>query len=211
MKFRMPACGSVASWRKRASGRRSTSRPARRRGGRARGRRRQAAQRRRRSSRSRGSGSRRSRAGRCRRRRRASADDRFACSRAAGRGGRPTGGVAAPARRLPARRRRSPRQPTARASWAPIRPSLGAGSSELLGLVDVVADGAASAADRRTARSCRHPTRACPARTSTASRRRRTPGGDAERERARGDLLTLPVGRHEDVGRGEQVGDLVDR
>ena len=37
------------------------------------------------------------------------------------------------------------------------------------------------------------------------------PAAMRERERARGDLLAVPVRRHEDVGRGEQVGDLVDR
>ena len=36
-------------------------------------------------------------------------------------------------------------------------------------------------------------------------------GCDAERERARRDLLTSAVRRHEDVGRCEEVGDLVDR
>ena len=35
-------------------------------------------------------------------------------------------------------------------------------------------------------------------------------GGDRERERAGGDLLPVAVRRDEDVGRGEQVGQLVD-
>ena len=35
--------------------------------------------------------------------------------------------------------------------------------------------------------------------------------GDRVRQRARGDLLPVAVRRHEDVGRGEQVGELVDR
>ena len=36
-------------------------------------------------------------------------------------------------------------------------------------------------------------------------------GGDRERQRAGGDLLAVAVRRHEDVGHGEQVGELVDR
>ena len=35
--------------------------------------------------------------------------------------------------------------------------------------------------------------------------------GDRERERARGDLLAVAVRRHEHVGGGEQIGQLVDR
>jgi hypothetical protein len=43
--------------------------------------------------------------------------------------------------------------------------------------------------------------------------RRRNDGaacGNAEGERARRDLLAVPVRGHEDVGRGEQVGDRID-
>ena len=36
-------------------------------------------------------------------------------------------------------------------------------------------------------------------------------GRDRERERAGGDLLAVAVRRHEDVGRGEQIGKLADR
>ena len=42
-------------------------------------------------------------------------------------------------------------------------------------------------------------------------RDRGAPGGDRERQRAGRDLLAVAVRRHEDVGRGEQVGQLVDR
>ncbi len=65
--------------------------------------------------------------------------------------------------------------------------------------------------DRRTGRAGPRRRRACPARTSTASRRSPQPAASREGQRAGGDLLAVAVRRHEHVGRGEQVGELVDR
>ena len=63
---------------------------------------------------------------------------------------------------------------------------------------------------RRTGRAGPRPRRACPARTSTASRRPRS-RGEREGERAGGDLLAVSIRGHEHVGRGEELRELVDR
>ena len=90
-------------------------------------------------------------------------------------------------------------------------PRLGTGLGEAFRLVDVAADGVGERhrigerhdlAGPRCEHVLRIPVRG---RDDGATR------GDAERERARGDLFAPRVRRHEDVGRGEQVGDLSDR
>ena len=87
---------------------------------------------------------------------------------------------------------------------------LGAGSRKPLRLVDVTADGVGErlgVAERHELAGARreHVLR-------VPVRRRDDPaaGRDPEGERAGGDLLTPAVRRHEDVGCGEQVCDLVD-
>ena len=90
-------------------------------------------------------------------------------------------------------------------------PRLGAGGREPLRLLDVAADRVAErggVAERHDLAGAR---REHVLRVPVRRRDDAAAGRDPEGERAGGDLLTPAVRRHEDVGRGEQVGDLVDR
>ena len=90
-------------------------------------------------------------------------------------------------------------------------PGLGARGGELLRSLDVAADGVG---ERSRIVERNEQARAGGEHVLRVPVRRRddgAAGGDREGERARGDLLAVAVRRHEDVGRGEQVGELVDR
>ena len=96
------------------------------------------------------------------------------------------------------------------AQLRPDPPCLRAGRRELLRLLDVAADGLGQRG-RIGERHDRAGTRAehvlgIPVR----GRHDAAAGGEAERERSRRDLLALPVRSDEDVGLGEEVGDLLD-
>ena len=89
-------------------------------------------------------------------------------------------------------------------------PRLGAGRRKPLRLVDVTADGVGErlgVAERHELAGAR---REHVLRVPVRRRDDAAAGCDPEGERAGGDLLTPAVRRHEDVGCGEQVGDLVD-
>ena len=90
-------------------------------------------------------------------------------------------------------------------------PCLGARGGEPLGLVDVAADGVGERRGVGERDELAGPRREHVLRVPVRRRDDGAAGGDSEGERARGDLLAPLVRRDEDVGRGEQVGDLVDR
>ena len=88
---------------------------------------------------------------------------------------------------------------------------LGACRRELSRLLDVVGRPRRRAQrDRRTARSCRRPIASMSCAYQYGVETTAQPAAIAEGERPRRDLLAVPVRSHEDVGRGKQVGDLVD-
>ena len=90
-------------------------------------------------------------------------------------------------------------------------PRFGAGRRQPLRLLDVAADRVGERLGVAERHELAGPGGEHVLRVPVRRRDDAAAGGDPEGERARGDLLAPAVRRHEDVGGGEQVGDLVDR
>ena len=211
MKLRIPSSRRWPRAGRRATGRGSSSRAARRCGSRARARRPRAGRRRRRSSRC-------SRLGMIPSRVLDDADvvderEQVVGAQArqmqVGDAGGPSAAARTPRPREDRRGRLGDRRPGEHGADPPrLRPC----RVERVGLLDVVADrGRRPRPGRRTARGVPGARGEHVLRVPVGGRDDAAAGCDREGERAGGDLLPVAVRRHEHVGRGEQVGELVDR